>query len=238
MKIVGGKPADEREIDVNMTAYVAVGSGTTGWCAATSRSCASTGRWCARRWGWVVAQQVPWGGLNYTPPGTTACSPATRASTSRCAPASRSPTCRRPQPGAGAGRRPAGHAVRGAPRPLRGQVDLLDGLVLPGARRAVRGQAAFDLLQTRWDEFVVPGMGIHCVDTNPWVTGAETCELAMAVDMLGRPPAGASLVADMQFLREDDGPLLDRWVYGDQSSPRSRATSTGRSSTRRTPRPR
>ena len=50
---------------------------------------------------------------------------------------------------------------------------------------AVRGDAARELLARRWDDFVVPGLGIHCVDTNPWVTGAETCELAMALDVLG-----------------------------------------------------
>ena len=47
---------------------------------------------------------------------------------------------------------------------------------------AVRGRRGLDLLESRWDEFVVPGLGIRCVDTNPWVTGAETCELVMALD--------------------------------------------------------
>ena len=50
---------------------------------------------------------------------------------------------------------------------------------------AVRGDAARDLLDTRWSDFVVPGLGILCVDTNPWVTGAETCELALALDAVG-----------------------------------------------------
>jgi hypothetical protein len=49
---------------------------------------------------------------------------------------------------------------------------------------AVRGQAGHDLLATRWEDFVEPGLGIRCVDTNPWVTGAETCELVMALDCL------------------------------------------------------
>ena len=48
--------------------------------------------------------------------------------------------------------------------------------VLAGAVRGVPGRA---LIDTRWDDFVVPGLGVRCVDTNPWVTGAETCELAL-----------------------------------------------------------
>ena len=35
-----------------------------------------------------------------------------------------------------------------------------------------------------------PGLGIRCVDDRPWVTGAETCELVLALDALGRPDAG------------------------------------------------
>ena len=96
---------------------------------------------------------------------------------------------------------------------------------------AVRGRAAFELLDSRWDAFVVPGLGIHCVDTNPWVTGAETCELAMALDILGDHRRALQLLADMQHLRGRGGQVLDR--LGLRAT-----TSTGRSSTRRTPPPR
>ena len=67
---------------------------------------------------------------------------------------------------------------------------------------AVRGRAAYELLESRWDEFVVPGLGIRCVDTNPWVTGAETCELAMALDTIGDHRRALTLLEDMQHLRE------------------------------------
>ena len=80
---------------------------------------------------------------------------------------------------------------------------------------AVRGQAGLDLIATRWNDFVVPGLGIHCVDTNPWVTGAETCELVMALDALGDQRRALQLLADMQHLRSDDGRYRTGWVYGD-----------------------
>ena len=70
---------------------------------------------------------------------------------------------------------------------------------------AVRGQAGIELISPRWDDFVVPGLGILCVDTNPWVTGAETCELVMALDCLDDHARALRLYADMQHLRHENG---------------------------------
>jgi len=79
---------------------------------------------------------------------------------------------------------------------------------------AVRGDAAHDLIAEQWDTFVVDGLGIRCVSTNPWVTGAETCELVMALASIGDPRA-EQLFADMQHLRTDDGSYWTGWVFGD-----------------------
>ncbi|MGB9013054.1 MAG: prenyltransferase [Aeromicrobium sp.] len=80
---------------------------------------------------------------------------------------------------------------------------------------AVRDVDAHDLLSTRWDDFVVPGLGTRCVDTNPWVTGAETCELVMALDAIGDHERALRLFTDMQMLRADDGGYWTGWVYAD-----------------------
>jgi hypothetical protein len=80
---------------------------------------------------------------------------------------------------------------------------------------AVRGDAGRALLGSRWDDFVVPGLGILCVDTNPWVTGAETCELALALDALGDHARALALVRDMQHLRAADGAYWTGYVYPD-----------------------
>jgi hypothetical protein len=82
---------------------------------------------------------------------------------------------------------------------------------------AVRGEAGRSLLRSRWDDFVVPGLGIHCVDSEPWVTGAETCELALALDALGDRPRALALLRDMQHLRSDDGGYWTGYVYPDQA---------------------
>lgn len=79
-------------------------------------------------------------------------------------------------------------------------------MVLPRARGAVRGDAGRDLIASRWDDFVTDGVGIRCVVTNPWFTGAETCELVLALDALGESERARRLFADMQHLRhESDG---------------------------------
>jgi hypothetical protein len=80
---------------------------------------------------------------------------------------------------------------------------------------AVRGAEARALLATRWDDFVVPGLGARCVDTNPWVTGAETCELVMALAAIGDDVRARRLFAEIQHLRADDGGYWTGYVYPD-----------------------
>lgn len=77
---------------------------------------------------------------------------------------------------------------------------------------AVRGPAADAMVASRWDTFVVDGLGIRCVSTNPWVTGAETCELAMALKAIGDDRA-EQLFTDMQHLRGDRGAYWTGLVF-------------------------
>jgi hypothetical protein len=78
---------------------------------------------------------------------------------------------------------------------------------------AVTGGEADALLAARWGEFVVPGLGVRCVSTNPWVTGAETCELVLALEALGDRGRALALFADVRHLREDDGRYWTGLVY-------------------------
>jgi hypothetical protein len=78
---------------------------------------------------------------------------------------------------------------------------------------AVRGAEAHALLAERWDTFVEPGLGIRCVSENPWVTGAETCELVMALDAIGDRARALRLLADMQHLRTDEGSYWTGYVF-------------------------
>ncbi|MFD1936146.1 prenyltransferase [Nonomuraea mangrovi] len=78
---------------------------------------------------------------------------------------------------------------------------------------AVRGDLALDLLDKEWDTFVVPGLGIRCVSDQPWVTGAETCELVLALDAVGDRERAERLFADMQHLRHEDGSYWTGWQF-------------------------
>lgn len=78
---------------------------------------------------------------------------------------------------------------------------------------AVRGFQARALLAKEWTTFVVPGLGIRCVSDQPWVTGAETCELVLALDAIGDTDRARSLFADMQHLRHEDGSYWTGWQF-------------------------
>lgn len=215
MKIVGGVPDDDRG-DVNMTAYLAVGI----W-----------HHWLVRRdiafvrqyWptvqaalDWVVSQQVDWGGINWTPTedyclltGSSSIYHSLRAGVALA------DLLDDPQPEWELAGGRLGHAVREHRDLFEDKSVHSMDWYYPVLGGAVRGRAAFELLDSRWDDFVRPGLGILCVSTNPWVTGAETCELAMALDTLGDHRRALTLLQDMQHLREDDGRYWTGWVYGD-----------------------
>ena len=82
--------------------------------------------------------------------------------------------------------------------------------VLGGALRGAAGKRRID---RDWDRFVVAGAGVRCVDDRPWVTGAETCELSLALSALGRVDAATDILAAMQHLREDDGSYWTGLVF-------------------------
>lgn len=93
---------------------------------------------------------------------------------------------------------------------------------------AIRGPAAHARIDARWDEFVVPGLGIRCVDHRPWVTGAETCELVMALDTIGESGRAREQFTAMQHLREADGSYWTGLVFADGKRwPEERTTWTG-----------
>lgn len=78
---------------------------------------------------------------------------------------------------------------------------------------ALRGSAALERLDERWDTFVVVDRGCRCVADKPWVTTAETCELVLALDAAGRTAEARTLFDDIQFLRQDDGAYQEGWVF-------------------------
>jgi hypothetical protein len=82
---------------------------------------------------------------------------------------------------------------------------------------AVTGVAARERIDADWDTFVVPGLGVRCVSDHPWVTGAETCELALALAVADRRDAAVEQFAAMQHLRDEEGGYFTGFVYRDDA---------------------
>jgi len=69
----------------------------------------------------------------------------------------------------------------------------------------VTGAAARSRIVRDWDTFVVDGLGVRCVSDRPWITAAETCELVLALTVMGDLERAEQLFDWVQFLRHDDG---------------------------------
>nr|WP_221333146.1 prenyltransferase [Nocardia transvalensis] len=121
-----------------------------------------------------------------------------------------------------------GHALRHHPESFAEKDRYSMDWYYPVLCGAYRGADAADRIASRWDDFVVGEIGIRCVADRPWVTGAETCELALALDTLGDHHRAERLLAAMQHLRDDDGSYWTGLVFADGKRwPEERTTWTG-----------
>jgi hypothetical protein len=224
MKMVGGVVEDDRG-EVNMSAYLAVGI-WHHWLI--RRDIAFVHRfWPSVRAGldWVVSMQLPFGGIAWSQEWVDG-RPGRRDEGALLAGSSSIYQSLRagvaladlvddPQPEWELAGGRLGHAIREHRNLFLDKATFSMDWYYPVLGGAVRGQAGRALIESRWDDFVVPRLGIRCVDTNPWVTGAETCELVMALDALGDQRRATELLRDMQHLRAEDGKYWTGWVYGD-----------------------
>ena len=106
-----------------------------------------------------------------------------------------------------------GHVVAAHPEAFADKSEFSMDWYYPVLAGPVRGQAAGGRLADGWDTYVVPGLGVRCVRGQPWVTGAETCELVMALDAVGDGARARQLFAEIQHLRDADGGYWTGWQY-------------------------
>jgi len=78
---------------------------------------------------------------------------------------------------------------------------------------AITGPAALKRLDEGWKDFVVADLGCRCVTGEPWVTTAETAELAMACLTAGRRDAAMGLLAGLAPLARGGAGYWMGWQY-------------------------
>jgi hypothetical protein len=110
-----------------------------------------------------------------------------------------------------------GHVVASHPEAFADKSRFSMDWYYPVLSGAVRGAAAAQRLAAGWPRFVEPGLGVRCVADEPWVTGAETCELALALDAIGDRDRALALFGDIQRLRDGDGAYWTGWQYANQA---------------------
>ncbi|MFB6311718.1 MAG: prenyltransferase [Salinirussus sp.] len=80
---------------------------------------------------------------------------------------------------------------------------------------AVTGQAAAERLAAEEATFIEPGLGCRCDRTEPWVTVAETAELALAMLAVGRRSRAATLLSWTRRFRTADDAYWTGYQFAD-----------------------
>jgi hypothetical protein len=106
-----------------------------------------------------------------------------------------------------------GHVVAHHPEAFADKSQFSMDWYYPVLAGPVRGPDGAARLAARWPDFVVPGLGARCVSDQPWVTGAETCELVLALDANGDHGRAVELFGDIQHLRDADGGYWTGWQF-------------------------
>jgi hypothetical protein len=106
-----------------------------------------------------------------------------------------------------------GHAVACHPEAFADKSRFSMDWYYPVLGGPVRGDAAARRLKSEWDTYVVPGLGVRCVSDEPWVTAAETAELAIALEAIGDTTGALDLLDRIQLLRDASGAYWTGWQY-------------------------
>ena len=224
MKVVAGR-IDDASGETNMSAYLAVGVWHHWLVRRDEAFVRAAWPGVRRALDFVVGLQLPFGGIAWSQE----CHDGRPAAVNREALLAGSSSIYQslragvalsellddPQPGwelAGGRLR---HAIREHPDLFLDKSTFSMDWYYPVLGGAVRGAEATAMLESRWDDFVVPGLGVRCVSTNPWVTGAESCELALALDAIGDRERARQVLTDIRHLRADDGSYWTGYVFPD-----------------------
>lgn len=97
------------------------------------------------------------------------------------------------------------HAIRSHPERFLDKSRYSMDWYYPVLGGALTGAEAKARIEESWEDFVVPGLGVRCVLPNPWVTGGESCELALALWAMGESDRALEILQSIQHLRAPEG---------------------------------
>lgn len=82
---------------------------------------------------------------------------------------------------------------------------------------AITGVQARERIDRYWKRYVIDGQGVRCVFDAPWITIAETCELALALVAIGDLPLARVVFNWMGDKRYDDGSYWAGYTFPDMT---------------------
>ncbi|MEU3408748.1 prenyltransferase [Streptomyces sp. NPDC006670] len=109
------------------------------------------------------------------------------------------------------------HAIRRHPERFLDKSRYSMDWYYPVLGGALTGAAAKARVEERWEEFVVPDLGVRCVLPNPWVTGGESCELALTLWAMGESDRALEILRSIAHLRADNGMYWTGYVFEDRA---------------------
>ncbi|MBU7599313.1 prenyltransferase [Streptomyces sp. P38-E01] len=110
-----------------------------------------------------------------------------------------------------------GHAIAAHPERFLDKSRYSMDWYYPVLGGALTGSAAQRRIEADWESFVVPGLGVRCVVPNPWVTGGESAELALALWVMGESDRALDVLRWIQHLRADNGLYWTGYVFDDEA---------------------
>jgi len=230
--ITGGRAAD-RAAESHHAAYIAVGTWHEYLVTGDERHCLTMWPAVRRAVDWVLGLRAPRGEVMWE--RDAAGQPGTYALLSGCSSIHQSLRCAievakladDPKPDWELAADALAHMVACHPEAFADKSRFAMDWYYPVLGGAVGGPDAARRLTSAWDRFVVPGLGVRCVSDQPWVTGAETCELVIALDACGMRAEALEVFASAQHLRHQDGSYWTGWQFADQAPfPRERSSWT------------
>ena len=81
----------------------------------------------------------------------------------------------------------------------------------------IDGETAQERIEKGWNKFVVQDLGCKCVEEEPWVTAAESCELVLALNKISQRDRAEVIFKDVLNLADAESKLFwTGYVYLDK----------------------